>query len=76
MPEDPTNHAVNDASTPPGESGSALSKLPFHFIESAGFVALVTAMLYFMGYSYYAGFFERISLPPPYPELSTSDYFL
>lgn len=50
--------------------------LPLRVIESAGFVALVTAILYFMGYSYYAGFFERISLPPPYPELSTSDYFL
>jgi hypothetical protein len=45
-------------------------------IESAGFVALVTAIFYFMGYSYYAGFFERLSLPAPFPELSTSDYFL
>jgi hypothetical protein len=39
-------------------------------------VALVTAILYFMGYSYYAGFFERLSLPSPFPELSTTDYFL
>jgi hypothetical protein len=53
-----------------------LPKLSLHAIESASFVALVTAILYFMGYSYYAGFFERISLPPPFPELSTSDYFV
>jgi hypothetical protein len=39
-------------------------------------VALVTAIFYFMGYSYYAGYFERLSLPSPFPELSTSDYFL
>ena len=51
-------------------------KVPLHVIESAGFVALVTAILYYMGYSYYAGFFERLSLPPPFPELSTTDYFL
>ena len=53
-----------------------LPKLPLRTIESAGFVALATAVLYLMGYSYYAGFFERISLPPPFPELSTSDYFV
>ncbi|HLL49189.1 MAG TPA: hypothetical protein VK356_00855 [Thermomicrobiales bacterium] len=53
-----------------------LPKLSLRAIESASFVALVTAILYFMGYSYYAGFFERISLPPPFPELSTSDYFV
>ncbi|MGH2618723.1 MAG: hypothetical protein ACRDJC_26135 [Thermomicrobiales bacterium] len=64
-----------DTEQPP-EISSGLQKLPMRVIESAGFVALVTAILYFMGYSYYAGFFARISLPPPYPELSTSDYFL
>jgi hypothetical protein len=68
--------AVGDAPPPPQASGSVFQKLPLQFVESAGFVALVSAILYFMGYSYYAGFFERISLPPPYPELSTSDYFL
>jgi hypothetical protein len=57
-------------------TGSLLQAVPLRVIESAGFVAFVTAVLYYMGYSYYAGFFERISLPPPYPELSTSDYFL
>jgi hypothetical protein len=65
-----------EASAPAQEPLSVVQKLPLRVIESAGFVALVTAILYFMGYSYYAGFFERISLPPPYPELSTSDYFL
>jgi hypothetical protein len=45
-------------------------------IESASFVAVVTAAFYFMGFSYYRGYFERISLPPPFPELSTTDYFL
>ncbi len=68
----PTN---GETAQPPGTS-LALPKLSMRAIESAGFVALVTAILYFMGYSYYAGFFARISLPPPYPELSTSDYFL
>ena len=29
-----------------------------------------------MGYSYYAGFFRMFAFPPPYPELSTSDYFI
>jgi hypothetical protein len=76
MSDDAPISAGGDATTPPREPGFALQKLPLHVIESAGFVALVTAILYFMGYSYYAGFFERISLPPPYPELSTSDYFL
>ena len=76
MSEDAHFSAVRDAKTPPRESGSVLQKLPLHVFESAGFVALVTAILYFMGYSYYAGFFERLSLPPPFPELSTTDYFL
>jgi hypothetical protein len=76
MSQDAPNSANNDAPAPAQEPGSVLQKLPLHVIESAGFVAFVTAILYFMGYSYYAGFFERISLPPPYPELSTSDYFL
>jgi hypothetical protein len=58
------------------QHASVLDKLPIRAIESAGFVALVTAVFYFIGYSYYAGFFERISLPAPYPELGTSDYFL
>ncbi len=65
--------------TPPQPNESAVRNtlsLPLRIVESAGFVALVSAILYFMGYSYYAGFFERISLPPPFPELSTSDYFL
>lgn len=65
----------NDA-TPAREAESVLHKLPWRVIESAGFVAFVSAVLYLMGYSYYAGFFARISLPSPYPELSTSDYFL
>jgi hypothetical protein len=76
MSEDAHVSPVSDATTPPREDGSLLPKLPLRVIESAGFVALVTAILYFMGYSYYAGFFERLSLPPPFPELSTSDYFL
>ncbi len=50
--------------------------MSMRIVESAGFVALVSAILYFMGYSYYAGYFERLSLPSPFPELSTSDYFL
>jgi len=74
MSHDAPVSAIDGA--PTSAPGSVLQKLPLHLIESAGFVALVTAVLYFMGYSYYAGFFERISLPPPYPELSTSDYFL
>jgi hypothetical protein len=75
MSEDTLNPAPNHATTP-REPDSLLQRVPLRVIESAGFVALVTAILYFMGYSYYAGFFERISLPPPFPELSTSDYFL
>jgi hypothetical protein len=76
MTEDAPSAAASEAPIPPREPGSVLQKLPLQIIESAGFVAMVTAVLYFMGYSYYAGFFERLSLPPPYPELSTSDYFL
>jgi hypothetical protein len=76
MSEDEHISATSDATTAPREPGSVFQKLPLHVIESAGFVALVTAILYYMGYSYYAGFFERLSLPPPFPELSTSDYFL
>ena len=76
MSDDARNLAVSDPAGLPQENSSVLQKLPLRAIESAGFVALVTAVLYFMGYSYYAGFFERISLPPPYPELSTTDYFL
>jgi hypothetical protein len=76
MSEDAHSSAASDATTAPQEFGSVFSKLPLHVIESAGFVALVTAILYYMGYSYYAGFFERLSLPPPFPELSTTDYFL
>ena len=76
MSDDTHNLAVSDPAELPQENTSVLQKLPLRAIESAGFVALVTAILYFMGYSYYAGFFERISLPPPYPELGTTDYFL
>jgi hypothetical protein len=76
MSDDVHNLAVSDPGGLPQENTSVLQKLPLHVIESAGFVALVTAILYYMGYSYYAGFFERISLPPPFPELSTTDYFL
>lgn len=60
----------------PREDREALPGLSLRVIESAGFLAMVTAILYFMGYSYYRGFFERLALPPPYPELSTTDYFL
>ena len=68
---------------PTGESSSsvqsvmtAVPKVPSHFLESAGFIAITSGVFYFMGYSYYAGFFERLSFPAPYPELSTSDYFI
>jgi hypothetical protein len=68
--------ALSDAVGLSQENGTVFPKLSLRAIESASFVALVTAILYFMGYSYYAGFFERISLPSPFPELSTSDYFV
>jgi hypothetical protein len=62
--------------TQPRAGRAMLPGLSMRIVESAGFVALVTAILYFMGYSYYAGYFERLALPSPFPELSTSDYFL
>jgi hypothetical protein len=67
---------TSDDPEQPPKTGDGFPSLSLRVIESAGFVALVTAILYFMGYSYYAGFFERLSLPAPYPELSTTDYFL
>jgi hypothetical protein len=78
MRDDPLSPSSTTKSSPLHEESPVLPRfsLPLRVVESAGFVALVTAILYFMGYSYYAGFFARISLPPPYPELSTSDYFL
>ncbi len=76
MPDDVPNPAARETSTQPQETRPGLPKLSLRVIESASFVALATAILYYMGYSYYAGFFERISLPPPFPELSTADYFL
>lgn len=45
-------------------------------IESTGFIAFMTAVIYFIGYSYYAGYFGRLSFPAPYPQLSTSDYLV
>lgn len=45
-------------------------------LESAGALALVTAIAYFMGHSYYTGYFRRLSFPSPYPELTTSDYVI
>ena len=53
-----------------------MPSLSLRVLESAAFLGLVTAIFYFMGYSYYAGYFARLSLPSPFPELSTSDYFL
>ena len=76
MSDEAHNPAVSDAKESPQEIRPVLPQLSLRAIESASFVALMTAILYFMGYSYYAGFFERISLPPPFPELSTSDYFV
>jgi hypothetical protein len=78
MRDDAQGSVSGDAASPHQEESAAASGLswPLRIVESAGFVALVSAIFYFMGYSYYAGFFERISLPPPFPELSTSDYFL
>jgi hypothetical protein len=60
----------------PRDDREMLPGVSMRIVESAGFVALVSAILYFMGYSYYAGYFERLSLPSPFPELSTTDYFL
>jgi hypothetical protein len=51
MAQDAHLTAISAAPTPPRESGSVLQKLPLHLIESAGFLALVSAILYFMGYS-------------------------
>lgn len=68
--------STGDATERPPEIDASLPTVSMRVIESAGFVALVTAILYFMGYSYYAGYFERLSLPAPFPELSTTDYFL
>jgi hypothetical protein len=76
MSDNALNPPAGDDTARQLESSSFLHRLPMRAIESAGFLALVTAIFYFMGYSYYAGFFARISLPPPYPELRTSDYFL
>jgi len=79
-PKSMTNVASNLAdrhgTAPSGDSSSVLPPLSLRAMESASLIALVTAVLYFMGYSYYEGFFERISVPAPFPELSTNDYFV
>ena len=76
MPDKSERSPSGEGAPAPEATVADPPKLSLRIVESAGFVALVTAIFYFMGYSYYAGFFQRLSLPPPYPELSTSDYFL
>lgn len=68
-----------DRPAPEGEAASSvspsadLSAWTWRVVESVGALAVVTAILYFIGYSYYAGYFSRLSVPAPYSNLDTSD---
>ena len=76
MPDESGNLQEGSAGLATQVDGSTFPKFSLRAIESAGFLAVSTAIFYFMGYSYYAGFFRTFAFPPPYPELSTSDYFI
>src|SRR5215207_7528971 len=66
----------SDGTTSPRQATDPpIPKRSLRAVESAGFLAIVSGILYFIGYSYYAGFCGRLLFPNPYPELSTSDYF-
>jgi hypothetical protein len=74
---DESDSQSSDGTTSPRQATDPpMPKLSLRAVESAGFLAIVTGILYFIGYSYYAGFFGRLLFPNPYPELSTSDYFI
>lgn len=45
-----------------------------YFGESAFIIAAITASLYFVGYGYYRGFFNELSLPLGFSNIQTTEY--
>jgi hypothetical protein len=73
---DESDSQSSDGTTSPRQATDPpIPKRSLRAFESAGFLAIVTEILYFMGNSYCAGFCGRQLLPNPCPELSTSGYF-
>ena len=71
----PSSDSIPEQESSQNSGESRWPSWSWKLLESAGLVAGASAFFYFMGYSYYAGFFKRLSFPRPFPELAPSEYF-